>query len=186
MKLQSVAQQKQLQYMRPYLCKWAGDEEHTISGMTETKTHQRLDAGRRRAAPHIKTYIRFSDKTAMNEIDWALITSANISTQAWGAAPNSNGEVRICSWEVGVLVWPELIVGNPLESDLGRSKMVPCFKKDVPDPAQYAGESPIVGLRMPYDIPLTPYAINDTPWSATINHHEPDWLGNKWEIQASD
>jgi tyrosyl-DNA phosphodiesterase 1 len=81
------------------------------------------EAGRRRAAPHIKTYVRFSD-ASKTEIDWALVTSANISKQAWGDAINAAGEVRICSYELGVVVWPELYGEG--------AKMQPTFKQDMP------------------------------------------------------
>lgn len=102
MKTQSAPQQKQLQYMKPYLRQWAGDSSTDLP----SPGIQKHDAGRRRAAPHIKTYIRFNDK--LDTIDWAMLTSANLSTQAWGAAVNAQNEVRICSWEIGVLVWPGL------------------------------------------------------------------------------
>lgn len=190
MKLQSVAQQRQLQYMRPYLCQWAGDcEENPMkaSNVGDRPANEGIhippkgEAGRRRAAPHIKTYIRFHDKTTMNCIDWAMITSANLSTQAWGAAPNATGEVRICSWEIGVLLWPELIVSDsPEEGQHGKVKMVPCFKKDSPDLLHSENDTQIVGFRMPYDLPLTPYDAHDLPWCATMEHPEPDWLGHVW------
>lgn len=175
MKLQSLTQQKQLQYMRPYLCHWAGDQSNA-----EGHVIQRTDAGRRRAAPHLKTYIRFSDKTNMDTIDWAMISSANLSTQAWGAAPNSNGEVRICSWEIGVLVWPQLMVSDSWRRDSGRPQMVPSFRKDMPRPVKMEDDNSIVGFRMPYDLPLTPYSVQDVPWCAAMNHPEPDWLGQSW------
>jgi tyrosyl-DNA phosphodiesterase-1 len=175
MKLQSAAQQKQLQYLRPYLKHWAGDVADNLPANIQ-------DAGRRRAAPHIKTYIRFTDRESMDVIDWALVTSANLSTQAWGAATNANGEVRICSWEVGVLVWPELYAMGPQSQSVA---MVPCFKKDKPSasrelPADAAGSTALVGFRMPYDLPLTSYSAQDIPWCATVSHSEPDWLGQTW------
>jgi tyrosyl-DNA phosphodiesterase-1 len=55
-KIQTPAQAKQLQYMKPMLCHWAGDGKSQTS-----KSDLGPDAGRRRAAPHIKTYIRFAD-----------------------------------------------------------------------------------------------------------------------------
>lgn len=82
-----------------------------------------MDAGRKRAAPHIKTYVRFSD-SSLKSIDWALVTSANLSNQAWGGACSSAGDVKIQSYEIGVLVWPELFGEN--------AKMVPTFKTDIP------------------------------------------------------
>lgn len=175
MKLQSAAQQKQLQYLRPYLKHWAGD-------VTDKLPANIQDAGRRRAAPHIKTYIRFTDGESMDVIDWALVTSANLSTQAWGAATNANGEVRICSWEVGVLVWPGLYAIGPQSQS---AAMVPCFKKDKPGssrevPADAAGSTALVGFRMPYDLPLTSYSAQDVPWCATMPHSTPDWLGQTW------
>ncbi|KKK26451.1 hypothetical protein ARAM_000247 [Aspergillus rambellii] len=175
MKLQSASQQKQLQYLHPYLRHWAGD----VSDQALPRNIQ--DAGRRRAAPHIKTYVRFADAQRMDTIDWALVTSANLSTQAWGAATNGSGEVRICSWEIGVMVWPALFT-----QDAQCSVMVPCFKQDCPDHSQMTlpdnpGEpTVVVGFRMPYDLPLTSYGANDTPWCATMRHSEPDWLGQTW------
>ncbi|KAL4979928.1 tyrosyl-DNA phosphodiesterase I [Aspergillus desertorum] len=184
MRVQSTAQKKQLQYLRPYLCHWAGD-------VSEHSPKRLQDAGRRRAAPHIKTYIRFADQD-MSTIDWAIVTSANLSTQAWGAATNAAGEVRICSWEIGVLLWPELLITEPQgrgkqQGQSGVVAMVPCFKKDRPDPSLKIGSAApaaIVGFRMPYDLPLTSYSAQDEPWCATKSHLEPDWLGQTWMVES--
>ncbi|KAL6239283.1 hypothetical protein BDW75DRAFT_236722 [Aspergillus navahoensis] len=184
MKLQSAAQKKQLQYLRPYLCHWASD-------VSEQPPKRLQDAGRRRAAPHIKSYIRFADQD-MQTIDWALVTSANLSTQAWGTAANAADEVRICSWEIGVLVWPELMITEPQGQgkQQGQSDsvaMVPCFKKDTPDPSLKVGTATpaaLVGFRMPYDLPLTSYSARDEPWCATMSHIEPDWLGQRWIVDS--
>ncbi len=201
MKLQSAAQQKQLDYLRPYLCHWAGDtntptnntQSNNISELT--KKPQIREAGRRRAAPHIKTYIRFSDAD-MTRIDWAMVTSANLSTQAWGAAISAKKEVRICSWEIGVLIWPDLYSGkmDDVEEAGGREtyedvaneiEMVPSFKRDVPEDGDHLSDAgplrTFIGFRMPYDIPLTPYIHQDAPWCATSVYREPDWLGQTWE-----
>lgn len=207
-KLQTPAQQKQLRYLRPYLCHWAGDQPNASEElgiergtMPPRMAIPKCEAGRRRAAPHIKTYIRFSDDSTMDQVDWALVTSANLSTQAWGSAPNANGEVRICSWEIGVLVWPSLVGGTfdvendtqvKLPSKRGKpAVMRPCFKTDLPcrSPVDANKElegseslpSAVVGLRMPYDLPLTRYRAHDVPWSNTAHHPEPDWLGQTWE-----
>ncbi|CAZ85776.1 unnamed protein product [Tuber melanosporum] len=127
-----------------------------------------------RAAPHIKTYIRFSD-TDCTQIDWALLTSANISIQAWGAAEKdpigriNHREVRICSYEAGVLVYPEI---------LDVEEMVPTFRKDIPDEI---GDGGTAGLRMPYGLPLRKYASNEMPWCAYKSYSDVDWLGQRWE-----
>jgi tyrosyl-DNA phosphodiesterase-1 len=176
-KIQSAAQMKQLQYLRPLLHHWANDSDNAenVSGSTSTSEAaalQHKDAGRRRAAPHIKTYIRYGEKS----IDWALLTSANVSKQAWGEAMNKAGEVRIASWEIGVLVWPELLTGD------AEAKLVGTFKTDRPTKENDVddGESPVVGLRIPYNLPLQKYKNSEIPWVATTSYKEPDWMGRVW------
>ncbi|KAI5280925.1 hypothetical protein KEM54_003488, partial [Ascosphaera aggregata] len=194
MKLQTASQKKQLQYLRKYLCHWAGDADSSSSQLERSKQKVR-EAGRRRAAPHIKTYIRFANEE-MTEIDWGMVTSANLSTQAWGAAPNNYGEIRICSWEIGVLVWPELFVTDFEKADgqtdrtedaKARAVMVPVFKRDSVPVSEGAGEerlnvddATLVAFRMPYDLPLTPYDPETLPWTAMGVHTEPDWMGQTW------
>ena len=216
MKIQSAQQARQLQYLRPMLCHWAGDGARTSphnpqtdrdnprTGLhTEHNTPDRAqtvgisagppvrEAGRRRAGPHIKTYFRFTDDSAA-KMDWAMTTSANLSKQAWGAAPNASGEVRICSYELGVVVWPALWEEGPAAGgEKGvAAEMVPVFKRDtvtVQDESEpvglKAGPPPLqVGLRMPYDLPLVPYPADDEPWCATKSHDAPDWMGRSWHV----
>lgn len=188
MKLQSATQIKQHTYMKPMMCKWAGDGEgHRLGDNASAPVRE---AGRRRAAPHIKTFLRFSDK-ACTKLDWAMVTSANLSTQAWGALPNRDEQVRICSYEIGVVVWPELFAEEGRET-----MMVPVFKKDMPEDnaeghangtklgwgKECAPDSSTnyVGFRMPYDLPLVPYAKDDVPWCATGTYTDPDWKGVVW------
>jgi tyrosyl-DNA phosphodiesterase-1 len=130
------------------------------------------DAGRKRAAPHIKTYVRFADDSR-SSIDWMLVTSANLSKQAWGEATNAAGEIRVCSYEIGVMVWPELYGDN--------ATMVPTFKSDTPRVRESADKT-VIGARMPYDLPLVRYARDDVPWCATASYPEPDWLGETWNV----
>lgn len=183
MKTQSAAQQKQLQYMRPHLCQWAGDGLTSGAHIDLSEEQTTREAGRRRAAPHIKTYIRFSNED-MKEIEWTMVSSANLSTQAWGAVTNASGEVRICSWEIGVAVWPDLFkeegddaLCESQESSI--ATMVPCFREDAPQPSKDE-KGVVVGFRMPYDLPLTPYVASDEPWCATASYELPDWRGQRW------
>lgn len=168
-RIQTPAQAKQVQYLHPMLCHWAGD-----TASNGTTSNLISDSGRKRAAPHIKTYIRFTGPEK-STIDWMLVTSANLSKQAWGETPNAAGDVRICSYEVGVLVWPELF-GE-------KATMVPTFRSDMPPADAKKGDALIVGARMPYDIPLAPYAKDDVPWCATASYSEPDWAGGVWNVQ---
>lgn len=169
-KIQTPAQAKQLQYLKPMLCRWAGDgAQHASSPSTSIS-----DAGRKRAAPHIKTYIRFAN-LERSSIDWMLVTSANLSKQAWGEATNPAGVVRICSYEIGVLVWPELL-GE-------KATMVPTFNTDSPTVDSKIDSKVIIGARMPYDLPLVPYAKDDVPWCASSAYSVPDWMGQTWNVE---
>jgi tyrosyl-DNA phosphodiesterase-1 len=42
------------------------------------------------------------------------------------------------------------------------------------------GRKTVVGLRMPYDLPLTPYGADEVPWCATLPQTEPDWMERVW------
>ena len=79
--------------------------------------------------------------------------------------------MRICSYEIGVMVWPGLYGDNVT--------MVPTFKTDTPTPPELSGGS-VIGARMAYDLPLVPYAKDDVPWCATSSYTEPDWTGQTW------
>lgn len=104
-----------------------------------------------------------------------LVTSANLSKQAWGEARNSAGDIRVCSYELGVLVWPALF-GE-------KATMVPTFKTDTPTANDVKpGTELVVGARMPYDFPLVPYAKDDEPWVATASYSKPDWKGETWNV----
>lgn len=288
-------------------------------------------AGRHHAAPHIKTYIRFAGPPAPGTpVDWALLSSANLSTQAWGSAAVDAGagagrsktkggkgrkredseggpikgeggggrgggkdrgkegnpvetqiapgteererereqerpeefQVRVCSWETGVLVWPELLAGGKgLDEREHRgvntpsakkeeitaikttttyqkastktsttptptSIMLPTFRRDIPHtpppkpctptphstppsqsptqalkplppspapPPPSFSSSPapsparpsaatIIGIRMPYDLPLVPYAVEEEPWCNTVSHAVADRWGQVWNV----
>lgn len=191
MKISSPAHQKQVAAIRPHLCRWT-------KGILPTTQSSRRDL----CAPHIKTYISFKSKptasTPAPAINWALLTSANLSIQAWGTdakIPTKKGtkptfdateaEVHIQSYELGVLVWPELWAEADAESRSGDCVMVPTFGRNLPQGSTLGGPSTIVGLRMPYDLPLTPYTATDIPWSPNVPHLEPDRYGMTWPPDES-
>ncbi|WYZ46356.1 hypothetical protein EsH8_IX_000581 [Colletotrichum jinshuiense] len=166
-KIQSAQQTKQLAYLQPIFCHWANDAPN---GKALPETAAIHEAGRQRAAPHIKTYIRYGEKS----IDWALVTSANISKQAWGEAAGASQEVRIASWEIGVLVWPSIIAD--------KATMVGTFETDFPS-ADIANGNPVVGIRIPYNLPLQRYGKDEIPWVASMVHSEPDRMGRMWGVE---
>lgn len=142
MKISAPAQQRQLEFLRPMLCHWGPSKPSSIASSGTARNPINLEkpsisielpvktgkAARHPAAPHIKTYTRFSD-SSMQTIDWAMMTSANLSTQAWGSSIK-DAEVRICSYEIGVVVWPAL-----WEEDGRKAIMVPMFGCDTPTDA---------------------------------------------------
>jgi tyrosyl-DNA phosphodiesterase-1 len=188
-KAQSQAHLKQINSMRTGLCQWTAGPQ------------QGARAGRDLAAPHIKTYVQFQKKpTALEptpDIEWALVTSANLSTQAWGILREKEKEVVVQSFEIGVLIWPDLF-SRDFDSEAGPSdnrneigngnhvRMVPVFGKDTPmvsavEIDRTASEAPtIVGFRMAYDLPLTPYAHGALPWSPQGTYDTPDLHGRRW------
>jgi len=122
-----------------------------------------------------------------------MVTSANLSKQAWGETENKKGEIWIQSWETGVVVWPELFKEGGYGGERGRQRvrMVPVFGKDRPGVEDgdgdenvgrgtMEGEEKVVGFRMPYDLPLEPYGEKEIPWCATAEHRERDWKGKAW------
>ena len=252
-KLQSAAQRKQFNFMISHLCHWnpPSPQPPRLTQINPDITSQAL---RGPAAPHIKTFIRFNDTNTHASIDWALLTSANLSTQAWGTEANTKSvEVRISSYELGVLVWPDLFLedtedeqkerrnskgrgeggaaGDGRRRGRKRAIMVPTFGSDKPaasqvqnamlartgrqekqqkqaedethdpdetesepepeskpDPSTQTETEPenttIIGLRMPYDLPLTPYGPNDEVWSARGSYAELDGFGRAWNVGA--
>ncbi|XP_049547524.1 probable tyrosyl-DNA phosphodiesterase [Anopheles darlingi] len=122
-----------------------GRATHSKQEWLKTYLHQWFCRSRHRnkAMPHIKTYCRWSHRG----LYWFLLTSANLSKSAWGVY-NKTGRfekpLRINSYEAGVLFLPKLLLDEnffPMEAG----------KKDPQFP-------------MPYDVPIIPYAPEDTPF----------------------
>jgi tyrosyl-DNA phosphodiesterase-1 len=198
----TTAQQNQLRRLRPLWCRWSGGAEADAAGDEASGTG---NAMRGLAAPHVKTYARLAtarrgDGGEAVRVRWALITSANLSTQAWGAMPDAQGRVRVCSYEVGVLVWPELLAGDDEEEavaaegsedaagEVGGEKkqrraaeMVPVFGRDSLEGSGGGEGARLVPLRLPYGLPLEEYRRGDRPWCGNVRHEEPDWLGQRWD-----
>lgn len=135
------------------------------------------------------------------DIDWAMLTSANLSTQAWGALRAKDREIVVQSYEIGVLVWPELFADSfnntegfartgtaskqmdDNEYGHGPSRLIPVFGQDSPsndDQGETSQQKTLVGLRLPYDLPLTPYTQGDMPWSPQGTYTMLDRYGRRW------
>lgn len=172
----SVASQKQLEYLKPSFCTWKA-----------------IKAGRALAAPHIKTYMRVSRDC--ESIRWILLTSANLSKQAWGNISSKDQNLWIQSFELGVLLHPSAFAGSDSDGDIKQVQFTPVYKRDT----FLSGSATInskklkldnrqnisVAIRMPYDLPLVRYnwESGDTPWNAQGTFREPDWRGDVWPPQ---
>lgn len=181
----------QIKYLRPMLATWAQPP------LRLKDTGKRIEAGRSKATPHIKTYNLFSppksdikdtdieeedvdDPGLVVPMDWAMITSANLSKQAWGMplkGGNMGGTLKIQSYEAGVLVHPALY-NDLLVNDDGYVQMYAVGGKDdlsedgdLLKTEEVVGEGVNgryrkvkVGVRLPYDYPLRKYTEGDEPW----------------------
>ena len=110
--------------------------------------------GRTTACPHIKSYARFSEDC--KQMAYFLLTSANLSKAAWGQLEKNGSQLAIRSYEIGVLFIPKLF-GSQDVFDVS----------DVNASLQLGTTS---SFPIHYDIPLTPYPSNDSPWTWDTPH----------------
>uniref|UniRef100_M4B9X5 Tyrosyl-DNA phosphodiesterase n=1 Tax=Hyaloperonospora arabidopsidis (strain Emoy2) TaxID=559515 RepID=M4B9X5_HYAAE len=60
--------------------------------------------------PHIKSYVRFNpSKEESGELDWAILTSSNLSKAAWGTLQKNKTQFMIRSYELGVMFLPPVL-----------------------------------------------------------------------------
>lgn len=120
-------------------------------------------AGRSNLAPHVKTYCVTEDN--FKTLKWFMMTSANMSHQAWGKFEKFNLlKYTISSFEAGVFVAPMLL---KLDSPSKKTTvLIPAYGKDTVEDVKLLSENKIkAGIRLPYDTPLQKYNENDEPWS---------------------
>ncbi|KAF5106044.1 hypothetical protein DV453_004274 [Geotrichum candidum] len=167
----------QARYLKNYLHSWAAER-----------------AGRARAAPHIKTYLRVD--STWSHIKWFLLTSANLSKQAWGIESKA-GVFEVQSFELGVLLHPGLFSEN---DDAACVDLVPVWKNDDPETQERRNSGPApartdttgeatatspvrIPIRMAYDLPPVPYvAGRDRAWDSGVSYEQEDWRGGTWQV----
>ncbi|KAG0259665.1 hypothetical protein DFQ27_003949 [Actinomortierella ambigua] len=152
------AYEKQAHYLQALLHKWKADE-----------------SGRERAMPHIKTFTRLNSQSDGDYLSWILLTSANLSKPAWGFL-TKKGSLDIKSYELGVLLYPSLFE-PPHDSaweEGSKTVMINSTQRcpqPVVDMSRYADKVlTVVPIRLPYDLPLTPYD----------RYRDHVWLSDKW------
>eukprot|EP00887_Chlorella_sp_A99_P006577 scaffold3.g6577.t1 len=79
-------------FLAPYYHRWGGEP-----------------CGRQRAAPHHKSFGRFRvTEGGEAELAWYCATSHNLSKAAWGTLEKGESQLRILSFELGVVLLPSL------------------------------------------------------------------------------
>ncbi|KAJ3159549.1 tyrosyl-DNA phosphodiesterase 1 [Geranomyces michiganensis] len=137
-------------YMRPRMHAWEATNQ-----------------GRHRAVPHIKTYTRINPQTG--EMAWFLLTSANLSKAAWGELQKKDAQLSVRSFELGVLIVPESFK-TASEQTVTLQAISPTKLAALSTTASASAPvtnplSITIPLRLPYDLPLRPYAVSERPWT---------------------
>ncbi|XP_016773575.1 probable tyrosyl-DNA phosphodiesterase isoform X2 [Apis mellifera] len=122
----------------PYSLQTHSKQKWIESYMYQWKAKQ---TGRDKAMPHIKTYTRISPD--LKRIPWFVLTSANLSKAAWGTVGKNSH--YIMNYEGGVVFIPSFITGSSTFPIKEEEPGVPVFP-------------------IPYDLPLTRYEKNDSPF----------------------
>eukprot|EP00127_Corallochytrium_limacisporum_P004481 Clim_evm8s165 gene=Clim_evmTU8s165 len=135
-------------------------------------------SGREHCMPHIKTYARVrphtaptsnsSRETQPHEIDWFLVTSANLSQAAWGTYQKQGTQLMVRHYELGVLVHPKAYPTNVTLRNL--------YSTDY----EAQTDMDMVGVPIPYDLPPQRYSTGDEAWTVDTVRHSPDRHSLTW------
>lgn len=151
------AYKRQYDEIKRYFHKWA------------SKPANESKSGRSNLVPHVKTYTLSENN--FRTLKWMLLTSANVSRQAWGK-PNFKSkeysviQYDISSFEAGVFIDPSLLrIDSNTENR--QQVLVPTFGKDTltQEESQSLGNTIKIGIRLPYDTPLERYKEDDQAWT---------------------
>ncbi|KAJ3410654.1 tyrosyl-DNA phosphodiesterase 1 [Chytridiales sp. JEL 0842] len=157
--------QRQKHYMRPLLHRWKA-----------------INAGRSDCMPHIKTFARLSEQTG--DLSWIVVGSHNLSKAAWGALEVKGSQLFIRSYELGVLIYPDLFQPK-VEQTIPSIRMINLTPREqqkvIYESHSDKKDKHAVHIRLPYDLPLTPYTATDEPWRVDVAFPGLDRFGNRRE-----
>lgn len=134
---------------------------------------------RQNAMPHIKSYARFnpSDDRA-GELDWAIVTSSNLSKAAWGSFQRNKTQFMIRSYELGIMFLPPLL-GHQSNEIPAHLATIGSKAADVSEGVPKAQRIEL--LPLPYTFPLTTYdPRKDEPWVWDLVRKSPDIFGSAY------
>jgi tyrosyl-DNA phosphodiesterase-1 len=82
----------------------------TSSSRGSAYSSNRHPYGRERAVPHIKTYTRYALRSdGPPKLAWVFLGSHNLSGAAWGKFEKNQTQLNVRSYELGVLLAPNLV-----------------------------------------------------------------------------
>lgn len=146
----------QYEHIKQYFYRWRSCQNSKMS-----------KAGRSNLSPHVKTYC--VTRNNFKTMEWFLMTSANMSSQAWGkptgkraTTKNPGDSYVVSSYEAGILINPKLLGSKKMV------KLVPVMGRDTLDETLVTGDHILQPVRIPYDIPLEKYHPNDKPWTTEV------------------
>eukprot|EP01035_Chromulina_nebulosa_P020706 gene20706-26843_t len=136
-------------------------------------------SSRQNIIAHMKCYFTYNNCRTDNteiELDWFLLTSANLSQAAWGVLEKNNHQLYIKSYEIGVLFLRDKIKTNrrlfsltPNHNILGHDNIdsISTLQNDLNTLSTFSLSK----------VPPQPYTSNDKPWVWDMSYPLPDILG---------
>ncbi|PRW59620.1 tyrosyl-DNA phosphodiesterase 1 [Chlorella sorokiniana] len=124
--------------------------------------------GRQRAAPHMKSYLRYRG----DEVAWQYVGSHNLSKAAWGQLQKNASQLMCRSYELGVLLLPSLEAAYRASRWVGFS-----CTSDAPIPAAAATAAADEGASAAAAGEGQRYQPGDEPWMVDRHWSGKDILG---------
>lgn len=136
---------------------------------------------RQNAMPHIKSYARFDPSAGERSgaLDYAILTSANLSKAAWGSFQKNETQLMIRSYELGVLFVPQHIANEFRQLAVIGSKAAAQALLPKPIDGHATTIQRSLLLPLPYRFPIKTYnPKEDEPWVWDLVREEPDIFGS--------
>ncbi|EME28681.1 tyrosyl-DNA phosphodiesterase 1 [Galdieria sulphuraria] len=126
--------------------------------------------------PHMKSYMAYEES---GNIFWFLLTSANLSTAAWGRLVRNQSQLFIRSYELGVL-WTPMLCSYTCPMDNVIQLTTPQHITSYYP--REKNNNILFCLPLPFQLPPQHYDSNDSPWLWDAIYKSPDRLGNVWPL----
>ena len=141
------------------------------------KDNTRDDSTNQRENSSTQQSARGHEETCV-ELDWFLLTSANLSQAAWGVLQKNNSSLYIKSFELGVLFLPGRVVSNyrrfsctpshpllGLSRGIGSNTAISSRKRFVVSSIAPQSSDNDIYFPVPCSLDAARYSSTDDPWS---------------------